>query len=40
MKALATKIGDYRVCAHDCPEGIWDFPFMIQMNILNSFIQF
>ena len=34
-----TKIGavvNYWECAHDHPEGIWDFPFVIQMNILNE----
>ena len=35
-----TKIGavvNYGVCAHDRPEGIWDFPIMIQMGILDKF---
>ena len=28
---------NYGICAHDRPEGTWDFPVMIQMNILKEF---
>ena len=29
----------YGACAHNCPKVIWDFPFVIQMDILNEFLQ-
>ena len=34
-----TKIGaivNHWECADDSPEGIWDFPFVIQVDILNE----
>ena len=37
IKSL-TKIGvmvKYGVCACDCPEDVWELPFVIQMDNLN-----
>ena len=35
-----TKVGAvviYGACTRDCQENIWDFPFMIQMDIPDDF---